>query len=84
MGRPGFDTSPLLDGVFKQAELDYIKGIAPEAVNADPENIPELLIHTVKRINKNPTATMLKNAQIATQLQVAQITAVWDAMWASA
>jgi len=78
--RKGFDTSPLLDQAFNRAERDFIKGIAPEKLD-DPETIPELLVHTVKRIHKTPTALMITHAVESTGLNQKQVVDVWNAMW---
>lgn len=82
--RKGFDTSPLLNRQFDVAEREYIKGIAPDKVNEDPENIPELLIHSLKRIHKAPTQRMMLAAQKKTGLTQQQILDVWNEMWESA
>lgn len=82
--RKGFDISPILNREFNKATTEYIKGVAPERLNEDPEAIPELLIHTVKRIHRVPTASMLLAATQATQLPAKQIIEVWDAMWEKA
>lgn len=79
--RPGFDTSPLLDQEFNKAEKEWVKGL--ETVQPQDE-IPELLIHTIKRINKTPTNAMLLAAEQLTGLSEKQILDVWHAMWSRA
>lgn len=81
MTRKGFDTSPLLDQKFEQASREYIKGVDPRALQEEPETLPELLIHTVKRIHRAPTATMMLAAVQKTQLSQKLILDVWEAMW---
>jgi hypothetical protein len=83
MARPGFDTSPLLDREFQKAEREHVKGIAPDR-DESAETVPELLIHTVKRIHKNPTPIMMVFAAQQSGLDPVVIGKVWDAMWAKA
>lgn len=78
--RPGFDISPLLNQEFGKVERDYVKAYQPDPAE-DPEAIPQLLIHTLKRIHKSPSQLMILEATRATGLSVKQVTDVWTAMW---
>lgn len=81
MSRPGFDTSPLLSREFDKAEREYVKHLEHAT---DPADETELLIHTVKRIHKTPTAGMLLAAEQASGLHSDKVLEVWNAMWAKA
>jgi hypothetical protein len=81
MIRRGFDTSPLLNLDFAKSEIEMLKTVAPESLDGHET---DLLIHTVKRIHKNPTASMIVFATQQSGADEKQVLAVWNAMWAKA